>query len=100
MGTDLTFEFPTATQASRFFDAVEDLAIETGEEIAITLAQCVVDVAMWREASSIPTQRIFDIANSFEGEWSPESGEVESNPNDCPECARSFGPHFTGKCVH
>lgn len=22
------------------------------------------------------------------------------SPNDCPECARAFGPHYTGRCDH
>lgn len=26
--------------------------------------------------------------------------EASKESNDCPECARSFGPHFTGKCEH
>lgn len=26
--------------------------------------------------------------------------EEERDPNDCAECARSFGPHYTGKCDH
>lgn len=74
MGTDLTFEFPTPTQASRFFEEVEDLAIETGEEIEVRLSHRVVDVMRGRTLVSTSTQKIFDIANRFEGEWSPESG--------------------------
>lgn len=23
-----------------------------------------------------------------------------ADPNDCPECARSYGPHYTGECEH
>jgi hypothetical protein len=22
------------------------------------------------------------------------------DPNDCAECARSYGPHYTGPCAH
>lgn len=28
-----------------------------------------------------------------------DDGE-DTEPNDCPECARSFGPHYTGPCEH
>ena len=27
-------------------------------------------------------------------------GEDEKDPNDCPECGRSFGPNYTGPCEH
>lgn len=30
----------------------------------------------------------------------PNSWHADAMPNDCPECERSFGPHYTGKCDH
>lgn len=26
--------------------------------------------------------------------------DYRPDPNDCAECARSFGPHYTGECDH
>lgn len=29
-----------------------------------------------------------------------EDSKEQDDPNDCPECARSFGPHYKGTCEH
>lgn len=30
----------------------------------------------------------------------PDADEDAPDPNDCPECARSYGPHYAGPCEH
>jgi len=33
--------------------------------------------------------------------WENQSNaEAPREPNGCPECARSFGPNYKGRCVH
>jgi pterin-4a-carbinolamine dehydratase len=71
-----TFEFPTREAAGGFFDAVEDLAIATGEWITLSLSHRVVDVMRTHSAAMITDQDIFDLANRFEGEWQPTWGEA------------------------
>lgn len=29
-----------------------------------------------------------------------DDDEEDDMPNGCPECSRSFGPHYRGKCTH
>lgn len=42
----------------------------------------------------------FDFPLSKAEPYDPDAEEVREEPNDCPECARSFGPRYTGRCPH
>lgn len=40
-------------------------------------------------------------ANPFySGPPQPHPEDEREDPNDCAECARSYGPWFSGACVH